>query len=318
MEEQLTHLLNILTDDNAPLPIDRLSELSDLPTQTVRQWQSAWPSIAPHRKGAILQHLGQLADEQFELTFESINRLALGDADSNVRRVAINNLWECEDPAVIEPILQALHQAEDEALRQAAAAALGRFIYLGEFEKIEADLLDRIVNAMLRITERQLESSLGSIALEALGYSSRQEIVQIIDQAYASPDEATRQSSLIAMGRSADRRWQRHIRAQLDSPSIGLRLEAVRSAGELELRETVPDIIERLDDVDDRVRKAAIRALGQLGTDESAEALSTLLEQTEDEADLILIHEALDYLTFVDGTADFLLLDLDEPEDPRP
>jgi HEAT repeat protein len=116
------------------------------------------------------------------------------------------------------------------------------------------------------------------------------------------------------MARSADDAWASQVQAELRSPSPALRLEAARSAGELELRVAAPDLIDLLEDGDVAIRRAAIWSLGQIGGSRSAEALVRLAEEA-DEDEASLIEDALDQLAFVEGAGAFSLLDIDEDTD---
>ncbi|MEE8568997.1 MAG: HEAT repeat domain-containing protein, partial [Anaerolineales bacterium] len=92
-------------------------------------------------------------------------------------------------------------------------------------------------------------------------------------------------------------------------------LEAARAAGELELRESIESLIDLLNAVNEQVCAAAIWSLGQLGGEDAADALLLLLDSAEGEQFIELIEEALDHLAFVDNTRNFLLIDVDDPED---
>lgn len=308
-------LLALLQDGERRIPIHRLSELSDLDAAHMAQLRAVWQSIPTARRESLIADLGRLADEHIELTFERINRLALGDPSAEVRQQAIRNLWECEEPDLVPPLLAALASDPQAAVRSAAASALGAFVLLGEVEAIAADLLRRIEEGLLLAAKSDQAADVRGASVESLGYSSRREVPPLIEAAYASREESSKRSALLAMGRSAEKPWAPHVMAELNSPSPVLRLEAVRAAGELELQEAVPTLIDLLEDANEAVRRAAIWSLGQLGGRDANEALNRLLEQTEDESEVELLEDALENLAFVDGTRDFLLFDFDEHED---
>jgi HEAT repeat protein len=137
----------------------------------------------------------------------------------------------------------------------------------------------------------------------------------LVEEAYASGDAFLVQSSLLAMGRSVNAAWGPRVLAELHNPSPALRAEAVRAAGELELHDAISDLIELTEDVDREVRRAAIWSLAQLGGGRAAGVLTNLLETTEDESEIALLEDALDYLAFVDGTRDIALFDFDDDQD---
>jgi len=311
-------LLAILEDESQPLPLSRMPELSDLDVGRMTGLRRAWGNLSPGRRIRLLEILGKLANDHFELIFERINRFALSDAEADVRRLAIENLWECEDPDLAPPLLTALAQDPDPEVRAAAATALGRFVLMGESEDLPAGLMRQMEDGLLRAASDDSAQDVGCCSMESLGFSSREEVPPLIQQAYDSGIQALKRSALLAMGRSADRPWASLVMAEMVSPVPVLRYAAARAAGELELQEAVPALVDLLEDVDEGVRRAAIWSLGQLGGAEAGEALDELLGQTEDEEEMELIEDALENLAFVNGSRDFTLLDLDGPEDPSP
>ena len=315
MTTDLQHLLDALADPLQPVQDDLLEAASDLDSPRLQAFQTAWSSWDPTRRLQVLEHLGQIADGDIELNFDRINRLALGDEETRVRRQAIQNLWECEDPSLGGQLARLLEADSSGEVRATAAAALGRFIYLGETEEIDEELLHQVEGRLLAAQRDDPDEAVRLRSLESLGYSSRPEIVQLIEAAYGSGNEARMQSALKAMARSASPAWEASILANLHHAAPGLRAEAARAAGELELPGCVDDLIELTEDAIDEVRLAAIWSLAQVGGQDASLALTRLLESIGAPDEIALIEDGLDYIAFVDGTRDISLLDFD-PEDP--
>lgn len=317
MKSSFDQLLEALLNDSEQLPAQHLQLLSDIDSSHLAQLQNIWPQLSEFRKCQLLNELGRLAADRFELLFESVNRFAITDPDPNVREIAIRNLWECEDPALASTLLNALSSDHSQGVRSAAAAALGLFVWLGEIEKIDQDLLHQLEEGLLTSSKEDNSSEVRKLSIEALGFSSHRDVPELIRHAYDSDDEEFKKSALFAMGRSASKRWAPQIVHELNNASPMIRLTSARAAGELELKEAVESLIELLSDVDAEVRKAAIWSLSQIGGDDATDALVSLVDVIDDElADLL--DDALDYLAFVDGTHDFSLIDFDEPEEPSP
>lgn len=315
MTTDLQPLLDALADPSRPIQDDQLETVSDLDEPRLRTFQAGWSAWDSGRKFEVLEHLGHLADGDIELDFDRINRMALGDEESRVRRQAIQNLWECEDPSLGQR-LAALVEADPSAeVRATAAAALGRFVYLGEVEEIDEQLLRQVEGRLLTAQCDDPQEAVRLRSLESLGYSSRPEVTPLIEAAYRSGEEPRMQSALKAMARSASPAWEASILENLQHAAPGLRAEAARAAGELELRDCVDDLIELTEDAIDEVRLAAIWSLAQIGGQDAAQALTRLLESAEVEDERALLEDGLDYIAFVDGTRDIPLLDLDG-EDP--
>jgi HEAT repeat protein len=315
MTTDLQHLLDALADPLQPIQNELLEAASDLDSPRLQTFQTAWSSWDPARRIQVLEHLGQLADEDIELNFDRINRLALGDEEPRIRRQAIQNLWECEDPSLGQQLAGLVEADSSAEVRATGAAALGRFVYLGEIEEIDEELLRQVEARLLAAQRDDPEEPVRLRSLESLGYSSRPEIAPLIEAAYRSGQEARMQSALRAMARSASPAWEASILANLHHAAPGLRAEAARAAGELELSDCVDDLIELTEDAIDDVRLAAIWSLAQIGGQEASQALTRLLESAEDADEIALIEDGLDYIAFVDGTRNIPLLDLDH-EDP--
>jgi HEAT repeat protein len=317
MEDPFDHLLKALLDKSQPIPVDQLDDLSDLEPEKLESLKTAWEKIHFERRRELLEILGREALNRIEVTFEAINRLAMLDPDAEVRRRAIENLWESQDPQLTSSLLTLLKDDPEEQVRVVAATTLGTFVWLGEIEEIPSTLLHLVEEGLLAAINADDSDEVSRRALEAIGFSSHEEVPGLIDQAYKTGEEHQVQSAIFAMGRSASKEWSDIIQIELVNPSPKIRLESVRAAGELEIREATESIIELLEDVDEDVRDAAIWALGQLGGEDAADALIFLLDTTDDEMLAEYVEESLDHLAFVDGTRDFLLIDIDEPDEPK-
>ena len=314
-EDKFEQLLRRLATEDKPIPTARLSELSDLEIGRLEALHRTWGELSTKRRRALIAQLGDLADEQIELTFEGVNRFAMEDPDNEVRRIAIENLWESEDPHLVSPLLKALHEDRSPEVRFAAADALGSFALFGEISLLEPQSLRQLEDALLKAHVSDASPVVRRSSLVSLGYSSREEVAPLIQAAFDSEEDELVSAALLAMARSANDIWKPQVLSQLHSPSRSLREAAVRAVGEIELREAVTELIELLDDVEPRVRQAAIWSLSQLGGDEAREALIGLMDNRIDDLELELLEDALDNLVFVDGTIDLSLLDLDEYDD---
>ena len=315
MRPSFDQLLGDLANPQVALPVDQLDLLSDLDQAQMDRLIQVWPGLPEARRLLLVTHLGQLADTHFELSFERINRFALNDPAPDVRRVAIANLWECDDPTLAEPLRLTLVSDAEEAVRSAAADALGHFVYLGELDRLPGASQQQLEDALLAAVRADPGSPVSLRCLESLGYSSRREVPDLVEAAYRSDVEERRRSALCAMGRSASTRWADSVVDALNSPSPALRAEAARAAGELELRRATATLIELLEDVKEEVRQASIWSLGQIGGQEAAEALESLLERSPDPQEAALIDDALENLAFLEAAPDLAMLDFDQPED---
>ena len=148
-----------------------------------------------------------------------------------------------------------------------------------------------------------------------MGFSSRREVIGLIENAYNSADMDWVITALFAMGRSANTRWKPQVLKMLTHTHPGVRAEAASSAGELEIRSAKPMLLELLEDSDFDVRIAAIWALSQIGGTGVRKSLEKLLETTEDEEEADQIEKALDNLDFTEEMHDLAILEIPEDGD---
>ena len=317
MENTFFELLDILRDESQPIPTQRINEFSDLDRDQIQEFVSTWTTISTQRKQQILQIMGQRAYDHIELSFEAINRIAIQDPASEVRSIAIENLWESEDPSLVPILLESLGYTGDEQIRAVAATALGKFVWLGEIEKIPTEFLSQVETSLLDACKNDVSIVVRRRSLESIGYSSHDQASQQIEDAYNTNDEGIQQSAIIAMGRSANERWDTYVLNELINPDPLIRLEATRAAGELEIREALDLLIDLLQDVNDDIRLATIWALAEIGGDAALNALVELSDNSEDNALQDVIQEAIDHLTFMEGSRNLLLFDFDEDQDSK-
>jgi len=308
-------LLQQLADESQPLSVARLYALSNLDGADLARVQSAWPTLLDERRRAIMGHLVDIAETNFEAYFVPVFRLALSDSDAEVREAAIGGLWEDEDPALIPVLLNILQNDPSEKVRAAGASALGQFVYLDEIEEIPHAKVEPALKALRAIVSAPGEPlEVRRRAVEALGFSSADDIPGMIRQAYASPHELMRISAVFAMGNSADEQWIDTLISELESQSPAMRYEAARAAGELEARTAVGTLARLLDDPDREVQEMVIWALGQIGGKRARSLLADVA--AGDDADLAEVAaEALEELEWMHGERDLPLFVFDPHAD---
>lgn len=312
-DKVITALLDI-SHPFQPIHLHRFSDISGVDFQKLKD---AWQRIDPGRRATLLEDLEELAEADTLVSFDDLGKFALSDPDPRVREIAVRLLWESEDPSLAQKLLQMVDHDPDLKVRSAAATALGQFIYFGELEEIPEPLHHRIENKLLQLTTSESEAKLlRRRALEALGYSSRPEMKNLIRAAYNMNDPEWLVSSIFAMGRSANSSWIPSVLEMLDSENQEVLFEAVRAAGELEApsaRKTILKIV-KTHPAGSEIRLAGIWALSKIGGEKVRDTLESLLEMSEDDDEADVLEDALENLQFTEGFNKFGLLDY-EPED---
>ena len=310
-----SQVLSELLDDSKPFHPRNLYRFSDLEGQDLIDLQATWPQVSTRRRQAILEDIEQLGETNYTLSFEEFCYFTASDSDPGVRERSVRALGEYESFRLIQLYLNLLVNDTDTAVRAASAYALGTYVYLGELEELPEKKLDEIVDRLLDIYRSTDNALVRRRALESLGYSSRKEILPLIESAFNTGKHDWMLSAIFAMGRTANLRWGKTILEMLESDDPELRFEAARAAGELELKPALTPLINLLDDSDGDTRMAAVWSLSQIGGEGIQDALEQLYDETEDEDEADFIDLALENLMFTEDLQAFSLLELPPDDD---
>jgi HEAT repeat protein len=309
-------VVDSLLDDSKPFPARYLHQFSDIGPDDLKKMKNAWQKVSTRRKHTLLEDLEELSEADTLTSFDDLARSLLADPDPEVRTRAIRLLWESEDVKLVPEYLNILENDGAVEVRAAAANALGQFVYLGELDKIPAELHYKIEDDLLAATATSKEILIRRRALESLGYSGREEVIPLIEAAYREKDPDWMVSALFAMGRSCDNRWKKQVLSQLRSSNEDIRSEAIHAAGELELESARPALLDLLEDEEDvEIRHELIWALSKIGGEGVRAKLDELFEIEEDDAEADFIQEAMDTLSFTEDIGNFSLIDVDPDVD---
>lgn len=318
MPETITFqsVLDHLLDSKKDIPHSHFQHYSDLDPKSLRLFLDVWPSVKPDRKLLLLEELLSHFDSDALASYEEIGRALLNDADGEVRARAIGLLAESNDPNLVDTLIDIFLNDTDLAPRMESASLLGEFILLGELEELDEELQRRVEDALMSVIRSEDNPSLRKRALESLGYSSRGEMVNIIESAFQRADPTWIASALRAMGRSHDNRWNDDVISKLLDEDPRIRFAAAEAAGELSIEEAAPIMLQMLEDEeeDDDVISAAIWSLSQIGGDDARIYILNMIEQTEDEDLTAFLEDALENLDFNEELGKFNLLSLDEDD----
>jgi HEAT repeat protein len=209
-----------------------------------------------------------------------------------------------------------LKDDSDVGVRREAANVLNLFVDLGELEEIPENIYHQVEDALLAAANGEDDVRVRRTALESLGYSSRPEVMTLIESAFQREDPNWQASALHAMGRSADDRWTDDVLNSLVNDDDRIRRAAVQAAGELSIKSAGPLLLKILaEEEEETVVSAAIWSLSQIGGEEARIFLQNLLDQTEDEEQIEYLEDALDNLAFTEDLDRFDLMAYDPDVD---
>jgi HEAT repeat protein len=272
-------------------------------------------AVKPSRKLTLLEELDALAEVDTLVSFDDFARALLTDPDPELQMRAIRLLDECEDTKLVPSFLDMLKNDSNVNVRIEAANALHLFVDLGELEEIPESIYHQVEDALLAAAASEDDVRVRRTALESLGYSSRPEVITLIESAFHRADPAWQASALVAMGRSADERWDDQVTRSLVHVDDRIRKAAVQSAGELSLASARPILLKMLGEEEEpTILSAVIWSLSQIGGEDVRTYLESLMDHLEDEEQIAFLEEALDNLAFTEDLDRFDLLAFD-PDD---
>lgn len=307
-------VLDALLNEKKEFSPKFLHHFSDMGALELKTLGDIWPRVSVKRKLTVLEQLETLAEDNTLVSFDDFAKSILTDADSTVRGRALRLLRESDDTRLIPTYIDLLKSDADAQTRAEAASNLGMFVDLGELEEIPADLKKQVEDELLTAVNGSDDAKVRRRTLEALGFSTRPEVIALIESSFKREDPAWQTSALFAMGRSADNRWDEEVIASLANVNRSVREGAVEAAGKLSIKEATPLLLNLVEEEeDDDVTSAIIWSLSQIGGEDARTFIENLLDQTdeEDEEQLEFLEEALANLAFTDELDKFDLFNID-------
>jgi len=229
-----------------------------------------------------IRALSEMEEENYEENHAPIYLSLMQHADAEVRRCAVEAMWYYPDEEHIDRILNIFWFDSDEQVRGRAAMVLGRYMYEGfVIEELDSSLAQRVKRALLETATDERDSiAVRRFAIEALSFCTDDpKVLNLIEEAYFSPDSDMQLSAIFAMGRSGLERWHCYLLRTLDDADKEFRLETITACGEAQLMAAVPELQKLCFDMDRDIRLEAIWALGKIGDER---ALSILQRCTRD------------------------------------
>nr|HPL82496.1 HEAT repeat domain-containing protein [Anaerolineaceae bacterium] len=291
-------LITQLREDAIPFSPKFLLHFSDLDSASISVLRDSWLSLQVERRRALMVGLAELADLDPLQLFEAAGKVGLEDTDDDVVIAAIDLLFEADDKHLIDRFIAFLKdKSRKENLRAAAANALVPYYYLCALEELDETVQSKIQNALLEAYEQDRSDLVRRRVLETLGYCDKPELKDMILRALALEQVYWTESALLAIGRSMDNSWDQTVIDYFDHENPIILAQAVHAAGLLGIHRARKLLFKMLNlHTDYDVRQEVIWALSQIGGDEVIERLEHFANVTDDEDEIELIEDSIEYL----------------------
>jgi HEAT repeat protein len=286
--------LSRLADEGLEPEPGLLDQLSDPSRAEVATWQAIWPSLSVARRRWLMNEMADLTETDFAVHFNPLFETALADTDAEVRRGALDGLWESEDLRLLERFLALLADDPDAGVRGRAASALAPLVQRAEMEELAAADTRRLERALVDAAGDESEDpDVRRRATEAVGFLDTPGIRVLLETQAESGDRLLQSGALMGMGRNGHRRWESFILDGLESPDPLLLFSAAHAAGDLGLESFVTYLVPLTDSDDVDLQIVAIWALGEIGGPQARSALDALSESAEDDEVQQAVDDAL-------------------------
>ena len=255
--------LATIRDEIKPIGPSLLIQFSDLSQRKIDLLKVEWKNISTSRRREVVDKLKVMADVYVELNFDRMFELCFDDSDGEVRKMAIEGLWECEDLRLIPSLVHTLKHDRVVKVRSAAAATLGNFILLYEEGKATIRNIFSIIDVLMSVVYDEDENlEVACKAVQALSPLSMPCATEAIQKAYGLNDLQPRVTAILAMGRNGDPGWFSTVVSELKSSHPEIKIAAIRACGEMGKR-TYPYLKELLSDPDAEVREEVAHILNE-------------------------------------------------------
>ena len=154
LEYSSDDVIKNLLDNSKPFSSQFLLFFSDISLDDLEKLKSIWPEVDRERKCNLLKDLESLMEANTLASCDDFGYFALQDDDPRIRSQAIPLFWECTNIKFIPIFINLLQNDSDPEVNASAAAALGKFVLLGELEEIpekSANMVqDLLINEYLK------------------------------------------------------------------------------------------------------------------------------------------------------------------------
>ncbi len=240
-------------------------------------------------------------EERFFHDYSEELNILIHDPDNEIKAKAILCLWDYPTTHFLNFLLDAAHDDLGKQVRENSIIVLGRFIFEGSMEGYDLELnnpiateditiddYNKVKNTLLNIykdNKRTVDDR--RLALEALSFSSEDEIEELIKDAYNNKDKSFKQSAIFSMGRNGNIRWNDIILIELKNTDTDLQREAIKAAGEGKVDKAGPELLKLTYSDDPDIVKLSAWSLGQTGWEDAFNRLYELSESKDHEIQVI-------------------------------
>jgi HEAT repeat protein len=217
------------------------------------------------------------------------------DEDEIIRSKAILHLWNYPTKNFLDLLIKYAISDNSLTVRTNAIITLGRYVYEDAINIFDIDLNDyifpenlkgedfkNVIQFLLNIfNDPDKSCNERCAALEALSYSTDQEVAIVISKAFQDNDISLKKSAIYAMGRNKAEHWKIILLNEFNKNDSNLQKPLIKAAGEYKLYEAGPFLLKLAHSADKELVKETIKALSKIKYKAAYEVIDKLSKNTD-------------------------------------
>ena len=290
--------------------------LSDLNHERTEKLRSVLLEMSAPSRNIFFSGMHEAYPEYYEYNYAPIAEIGLDDPEGEIRAVCINTLSLEDSREIAARLLRAAEEDPSEIAQIAAIRVLGQYMFSSALEEQIPIPEERLHEALERLIENK-KPSIRREAVISYAISETKRVNEIIRGYLAGNDRDELIAALRAVGLSMNESFAKSVLELINHEDDDIRLEAIRAAGMLQLKEALPAlyaVLSRFDQITPDMLLTTVNAVAEIGDESSVDVLETLGEATVDMDDEITeaVDDAIDTLNMT------LYMDPFHDEDDEP
>ncbi len=278
--------LTAISDASKRLSSEQFISISNLDEEETRLFAKPWLEVSTGRRLGILTEITVLAEDNVELNFDAVFKLALSDDDELTRIAGVRGLHENQGLDLVARYIALLRNDPSADVRRECAIALGRYALSIALDRLDSHASVEVKEALFESAENLEEDErVRARAIEAAGAFGGEDTVNLIESIYREEESLwLRVGAVDAMGRSAEEVWIPLLIEEMENLAPEMRHAAAFAAGEIGDSSAIQTLKAlAVSDPDREVQLVAIRALGEIAGDQARVALKSILFEGDDD-----------------------------------
>ena len=258
--------------------------LSDLSAERTAKLRSVLTEMSADTRRTFFSGMHETFPIAFEYNFAPIAEIGLDDPDGDIRAMSINTLSLEDSREIGSRVLRSAEEDPAERAQIAAIDVLGQYMLSEVLDEPIPVAGDKLHKALERLIEHKTPA-IRRAAIISYAVSETKRVNELISGYLAGNDRDELVTALRAVSLSMNESFAKSVLELINHDDDDVRLEAIRAAGVLQLKEALPalyEILSRFDSITPELLVTAANATAEIGDESSIDVLETLGEAVVD------------------------------------